>query len=161
MEPGKILVSEHDGAYVIKLTGDVRVTLCSSLNHYMEVIFQSGHISEVVVDMLEAEGVDSTTLGLLAKLAIHCNEQYQIKPVVFCPDESLYRTLMVMGLDDVFDIAQTAPALEANGKELSEATPCVDETREQVLEAHKLLSSFNDRNKQEFMDLIRALEEGI
>lgn len=160
MEPGKILVSEHDGAYVIKLTGDVRVTLCSSLNHYMEVIFQSSHISEVVVDMLEAEGVDSTTLGLLAKLAIHCNEQYQIKPVVFCPDESLYRTLMVMGLDDVFDIAQTVPA-ESVCKELSETIPSVDETREQVLEAHKLLSSFNARNKQEFMDLIRALEEGI
>ena len=161
MEPGKILVSEHDGAYVIKLTGDVRVTLCSSLNHYMEAIFQSGDISEVIVDMLEAEGVDSTTLGLLAKLAIHCNEQYQVKPVVFCPDDSLYRTLMVMGLDDVFDIAQTVPA-ESVCKELpEETTPCVDETREQVLEAHKLLSSFNERNKQEFMDLIRALEEGI
>ncbi len=160
MEPGKILVSEHDGAYVIKLTGDVRVTLCSSLNHYMEVIFQSGNISEVIVDMLEAEGVDSTTLGLLAKLAIHCNEQYQVKPVVFCPDDSLYRTLMVMGLDDVFDIAQTVPA-ESVCKELPETTPSVDETREQVLEAHKLLSSFNERNKQEFMDLIRALEEGI
>lgn len=160
MEPGKILVSEHDGAYVIKLTGDVRVTLCSSLNHYMEVIFQSGDISEVIVDMLEAEGVDSTTLGLLAKLALHCNEQYQVKPVVFCPDDSLYRTLMVMGLDDVFDIAQTVPA-ESVCKELPETTPCVDETREQVLEAHKLLSSFNERNKQEFMDLIRALEEGI
>lgn len=160
MKPGKILVSEHDGAYVIKLTGDVRVTLCSSLNHYMEVIFKSGDISEVIVDMLEAEGVDSTTLGLLAKLAIHCNEQYQIKPVVFCPDDSLYRTLMVMGLDDVFDIAQTVPA-ESVCKELSETTPSVDETREQVLEAHKLLSSFNERNKQEFMDLIRALEEGI
>lgn len=160
MEPGKILVSEHDGAYVIRLTGDVRVTLCSSLNHYMEVIFQSGNISEVIVDMLEAEGVDSTTLGLLAKLAIHCNEQYQVKPVVFCPDDSLYRTLMVMGLDDVFDIAQTVPA-ESVCKELPETTPSVDETREQVLEAHKLLSSFNERNKQEFMDLIRALEEGI
>jgi anti-anti-sigma factor len=160
VEPGKILVSEHDGAYVIKLTGDVRVTLCSSLNHYMEVIFQSGNISEVIVDMLEAEGVDSTTLGLLAKLAIHCNEQYQVKPVVFCPDDSLYRTLMVMGLDDVFDIAQTVPA-ESVCKELPETTPSVDETREQVLEAHKLLSSFNERNKQEFMDLIRALEEGI
>ncbi len=159
MEPGKILVSEHDGAYVIKLTGDVRVTLCTSLNNYMEAIFQSGHISEVVVDMLEAEGIDSTTLGLLAKLAVHCNNKYQIKPVVFCPDESLYQTLSIMGLDDVFDIAQTVPCKESDCEELSIISPSVDETREQVLEAHRLLSSFNDRNKQEFMDLIRALEE--
>jgi anti-anti-sigma factor len=159
VEPGKILVSEHDGAYVIKLTGDVRVTLCTSLSNYIEAIFQSGHISEVVVDMLEAEGVDSTTLGLLAKLAIHCNDKYQVKPVVFCPDESLYKTLSVMGLDDVFDIAQTVPCEENDCKELSIISPSVDETREQVLEAHRLLSLFNDRNKQEFMDLIRALEE--
>ncbi|KKL24406.1 hypothetical protein LCGC14_2415620, partial [marine sediment metagenome] len=30
MEAGKILVSQHDGTYVIKLVGDVRVTLCTT-----------------------------------------------------------------------------------------------------------------------------------
>ena len=160
MEQGKILVSEDGGSYVIKLTGDVRVTLCTSLNNYMEAIFKSDRVSEVVVDMLQAEGVDSTTLGLLAKLAIYCNNKYQLKPVVFCPDESLHQTLMVMGLDDVFEIIQDVPNRTETCEELSVVVPSEDETRDHVLEAHRLLSSFNERNKQEFMDLIRALEEG-
>jgi anti-anti-sigma factor len=159
VEPGKILVSEHDSSYVIKLTGDVRVTLCTSLSKYMDAIFHTDKISEVVVDMINAEGVDSTTLGLLAKLAIHCNNRYQLKPVVFCPDESLYQTLMVMGLDDVFDITQSVPERSDVCEELAVITPSIDESREQVLEAHRLLSSFNERNKQEFIDLIRTLEE--
>lgn len=159
MEPGKILVSEHESSYVIKLTGDVRVTLCTSLSKYMDAIFHTDKISEVVVDMIHAEGVDSTTLGLLAKLAIHCNNKYQLKPVVFCPDESLYQTLMVMGLDDVFEIVQNVPNRTDVCRELEVISPTIDESRKQVLEAHRLLSSFNDRNKQEFMDLIRTLEE--
>ena len=36
----------------------------------------------------------------------------------------------------------------------------IDETRKQVLEAHKLLMQLNPDNKKEFTDLIRALESG-
>jgi anti-anti-sigma factor len=160
VEPGKILVSQHNGSYVIKLVGDVRVTLCTSLNNYMDVVFQSDEISEVVVDMIDAVGVDSTTLGLLAKLAIYCNEKFQLKPVVFCPDESLCQTLMVMGLDDIFEIVQSVPTVSDSCEELPTASSGIDETKKHVLEAHHLLSSFNERNRKEFVDLIRALEEG-
>ena len=122
MEPGKILVSQYNGSYVIKLVGDVRVTLCTSLNNYMDVVFQSDKISEVVIDMIDAVGVDSTTLGLLAKLAIYCNDKFKLKPVVFCPDDSLYQILMVMGLDDVFEIVQSVPSVSEKLEELSVAS---------------------------------------
>ena len=39
MSVGKILVSDDQGNYLLKLIGDVRVTLCGSLNHHMETIF--------------------------------------------------------------------------------------------------------------------------
>ena len=160
MEAGKILVSQHDGTYVIKLVGDVRVTLCTTLNNYIETIFKGGNVSEVMVDMIDTEGVDSTTLGLLAKLAIHCNNNLKINPTVFCPDESLYHTLDIMGLDDVFDIIQEPPGFMENFEELSAASVDECEARERVLEAHRLLSRLNDRNKQEFVDLIHTLEQG-
>ena len=89
MSRGKILVSQDASSYVIKLEGDVRVVLCASLNDYMSTIFKSNTISRIIVDMVETEGVDSTTLGLLAKLAIYSNEKFNIRPIVFCPDESL------------------------------------------------------------------------
>ena len=160
--PGKILVSQDGRSYIIRLVGDVRVTLCASLNNYMEVIFMSEKISEIIVDMVDTEGVDSTTLGLLAKLAIYSNENFKIRPVVFCPDESLYETLMVMGLDDVFKIVQRLRSRLEDYEELSVEDPSAvaDRTTQQVLDAHRLLSSFNEKNKHEFLDLIQALEKG-
>lgn len=160
MQPGKILVSHHDESYLIKLVGDVRVTLCTSLNNYIEAIFNDGHVSEVVADLLETDAVDSTTLGLLAKLAIYCEEHFGIKPTVFCNDESIYQILSVMGLDEIFDIIQDGHDDDESYQELSNIESGVEEIRDRVLEAHRLLSLLNDRNQREFVDLIHALEQG-
>jgi anti-anti-sigma factor len=161
VSPGKILVSQSNRSHVIKLVGDVRVTLCASLNDYMETIFKSDEISEIIVDMTDTDGVDSTTLGLLAKLAIYSNNRFEIRPIVFCPDESLHKTLMVMGLDDVFEIVQSLRSRLESYEELpaNSGVAIADRTKQHVLEAHRLLSSFNEKNKHDFLDLIKALEE--
>ncbi|WP_339642884.1 STAS domain-containing protein [uncultured Porticoccus sp.] len=160
MQPGKILVSHDDDVYLIKLVGDVRVTLCTSLNNYIEAIFQTGNVAEVVIDMLDAVAVDSTTLGLLAKLAIYSHDHFGIKPTVFCNDESLYQVLAVMGLDEIFNIIQESSSA-ADYQELPDISSDVEveEVRDRVLEAHRLLSVLNERNQQEFIDLIRSLEQ--
>jgi len=160
VQPGKILVSHHDEAYLIKLVGDVRVTLCTSLNNYIEAIFKDGHVTEVVADMLETEAVDSTTLGLLAKMALYCEEHYHVTPTIFCNDESIYQVLTVMGLDEIFNIIQGPHNDDEDYEELIGIESDVEEIRNRVLEAHRLLSLLNDRNQREFVDLIRALEQG-
>ncbi|ETN92530.1 anti-anti-sigma factor [Gammaproteobacteria bacterium MOLA455] len=160
MSAGKIFVSDEQGNYLIKFVGDVRVTLCGSLNHYMETIFGSHDVNKVVVDMLEAEGLDSTTLGLLAKLGLHCRKQYGIDVQVFCQNPSILRTLDCMGFDELFDIFQDVPEISAKLQSITSVNSEVDEIRKQVLEAHKLLVQLNPKNSSEFIDLIRALETG-
>jgi len=158
LSAGKILVSDEEGNYLIKFIGDVRVTLCGSLNRYMETIFGSRDVKNVVVDMLEAEGLDSTTLGLMAKLGLHCRKQYGIDVQVFCQNPSILRTLDCMGFDELFDIIQQVPTISAKLHNITSVNPEVDEIRRQVLEAHKLLVQLNPKNSSEFTDLIRALE---
>ena len=158
MSAGKILVSDEEGNYLIKFVGDVRVTLCGSLNRYMETIFGSHDVKNVVVDMLEAEGLDSTTLGLMAKLGLHCRKQYGIDVQVFCQNPSILRTLDCMGFDELFDIIQQVPTISAKLHNITSVNHEVDEIRRQVLEAHKLLVQLNPKNSSEFTDLIRALE---
>jgi anti-anti-sigma factor len=158
LSAGKILVSDVEGNYLIKFIGDVRVTLCGSLNRYMETIFGSRDVKNVVVDMLEAEGLDSTTLGLLAKLGLHCRKQYGVDVQVFCQNPSILRTLDCMGFDELFDIIQQVPTISAKLHNITSVNPEVDEIRRQVLEAHKLLVQLNPKNSSEFTDLIRALE---
>ena len=158
MSVGKILVSDDQGNYLLKLIGDVRVTLCGSLNHHMETIFGRQDVKNVIVDMLEAEGLDSTTLGLMAKLGLHCRKEYGINVQVFCQNPSILRTLDCMGLEEIFDIIQEVPAINAELHSIEPVSPEVDEIRRQVVEAHRLLMELNPDNSKEFIDLIRALE---
>ncbi|MEZ8132834.1 MAG: anti-anti-sigma factor [Polaribacter sp.] len=162
MNSGKILVSDQLGNHLLKFTGDVRVTLCGTLNRYIESIFGSKNVKRVVVDMLDAEGLDSTTLGLLAKLGLHCRQQYGLNIEVFCQNSSILRTLESMSFDEIFDIFDQLPDLDASADlhEIGTQNLPLDEIREQVLEAHKILVRLSEDNQQEFQDLIKALESG-
>ncbi|HBO15696.1 MAG TPA: anti-anti-sigma factor [Porticoccaceae bacterium] len=158
MSAGKILVYDEAGNFLLKLTGDVRVTLCGTLNRHMDTIFGSQAVNQVVIDMLEAECLDSTTLGVLAKLALHCRSEYDINVQIFCHHPSILRTLLCMGFDDIFDIHDEVPVCEGEVTHLDTVTPEVDETRRQVLEAHKTLVQLRPENNDQFIDLIHALE---
>ncbi len=159
MSQGQILISDKADHYLIKLVGDVRLTLSGSLNRYMDVLFGNNNVQSVVVDMLDAKAVDSTTLGLIAKLGLHCREQYQMNVKLFCQNPSIIRTLECMSFDEIIDIFQQSPEeFDAELRCLDVVTSEVDEVRQQVLEAHKLLIKLNPKNGAEFTDLINALE---
>ncbi|MDC1145064.1 STAS domain-containing protein [Porticoccaceae bacterium] len=160
MSSGKILVSDQEGSYLLKFSGDVRVTLCGSLNRHMQTIFGSEDVKRVVIDMLEADGVDSTTLGLIAKLGIHCQSEYGINVQLFCQSPSILRTLDCMGFDEIIDIFQDVPEISADLQAIEPVDTEVDEMRRQVLEAHKLLVKLSPDSQEQFTDLIRALESG-
>ncbi|MDA8646961.1 anti-sigma factor antagonist, partial [Porticoccaceae bacterium] len=60
MTGGKILSFDRQGNYLLKFTGDVRMTLCGSLNGHIDRILGGEGVERVVIDMLSAEGLDST-----------------------------------------------------------------------------------------------------
>ena len=159
MTQGKILISDKADHYLLKLVGDVRLTISGALNRYMEILFGKNQVKSVVVDMLDVEGVDSTTLGLIAKLGLHCRECYQMNVKLFCQNPSIIRTLECMGFDEIIDIFQQSPNdFDTELQSLEEVSAGVDEIRQQVIEAHKLLLRLNPQNSAEFTDLINALE---
>ncbi len=158
MSQGKILVAEQGGDYLLKFNGDLRVTLCGSLNRYLETIFASDEVGSVVVDLLDTEGLDSTTLGLLAKLALHCQRRYAIEPQLFCADPGLLRLLECMSLDELFAVHSKLPDSDQPLTELAAVDAPVDELRQQVLDAHRTLVELNPDKHGEFTDLIAALE---
>jgi len=157
----RILVAEEKGIYLIKLVGDVRVVLCCCLNDYIETIFSKGDAKEVIVDLMDATGVDSTTLGLLAKLAIYAKREFSLKPKVFCHHDEIFKTLELMGFDDVFDIIDGEPPTSNELKDLKEGVMDLDLYRRNVLDAHKVLVELNPKSRNDFMDLIHTLESQL
>lgn len=159
MGEGRIYYAEEGGNYYLKLVGDVRVTLCTGLKDYIDCIFDSDAISSVIVDLTEAKAADSTTLGLLAKVALHVVQQEDIKPMMIVKDKSLEKVVEGMGFDEIFEMVEALPDTPSQLQELPCTKAPTDEARNQVIDAHKTLMSMNSKNMQTFSQLVKTLEK--
>ena len=62
MRPGQILVADHAGVYIIKMTGDVRLTLCISFDQFINAMLAEPNFSSVLFDMSEKDNKKSLLL---------------------------------------------------------------------------------------------------
>lgn len=158
MQRGKILVADRAGAFVIKLVGDVRVTLCVAFDEYLEKMLLAGDFHSVVIDLSEAEGIDSTTLGLLAKVSIRAREKYDYRPILVSTNPSITRLIESMGFSSVFDIHASKISEDSELRTLAMVDVDEASVRDRVLEAHRLLMGLNDDNRAKFEELVTSLE---
>lgn len=156
--PGKIWVADHNGVYVIKMEGDVRLTLCVSFDQFIEDMFSRDDFCSIVFDLTNAELVDSTTLGLMAKISIRADKHKGLKPSILSSSKSMRRLLESMGFEEIFDIIDSEATAQDGDTCECEGVGSEDETRKKVLEAHKALMSLNEKNKETFQDLVKSLE---
>lgn len=158
MTAGRFLVANQDGVYIIKLTGDVRVTLCATIDMYVSAMLSAPDFNSVVIDLQDAECIDSTTLGLLARIAIGCQERLDLTPILISGNRSIDRILQSVGFNHVFDIRDGAPEQVSEFAEMPMVQATGEELRHKVIDAHRTLMGLNDTNRVAFEDLIVALE---
>ncbi len=158
MSSGKILVAEHDGVNVIKLVGDVRLTLCVSFDTFINTMFVNDSFCSVLFDLRRAVAIDSTTLGLMAKISLSARRRCGRKPLVLSDDPSITRLLESMGFEDIFEIVADAQLPFHDVKELPEATLSEEQVKSRVLEAHRILMELNRANSDTFRELVETLE---
>lgn len=160
MAEGRILAASHNGAYVIRLEGDVRLTLCTTIDEYFQRMYDDPDFASVWVDLCSAEGLDSTTLGLLAKLALTVKQRFGFQPAIYSCDPGINRLIRSMGFQQLFELREEL----CGGPEEAAAIPVVEgsesEVREKVIDAHKVLMELNPENRARFKDLLSALERG-
>ena len=158
-EMSKILFVEKNGTFVLKFIGDVRVTLGPTISTFLDHLGKCESFQAVVIDMTETEGIDSTSLGMLAKISLCTRKAYGEIPTIVSTNEDITRLLLTVGFEEVFAIATETPQADAELLEMPQECVSEDNLREQVLEAHHVLMSLNEQNKIEFQDLVEALEQ--
>ena len=158
MSDGKILGGAHNGVYVLKFAGDVRVTLCSTVDAFLDDMFSDADFQSVLVDLTEAEGIDSTSLGLLAKLSLRASDRLGMMPTIVSTRPDITRVLISMGLDDVFRIIIEPLEHKEQLGELERKQASEQDLRQRVIEAHRALMSLNESNREAFKDLVSTLE---
>ena len=158
MANGKLLVAEKDGVHVLKFVGDVRVTLGPTIDTFLSTLLKTTDFRSVIIDLTETQGIDSTSLGFLAKISIGAKQSFGIVPTIISTNDDITRILLSMGFDQVFliikePIETTVTMGEVPVKNISE-----DDLRKKVLEAHEVLMQLNEDNRNTFRDLVVALQ---
>jgi anti-anti-sigma regulatory factor len=156
---GRILAAEHDGAYALKLLGDVRVNLCSSIDDYFLHMFEDPNLVSVTVDLCEAEGIDSTTLGLLAKLALQFKQRFGQNPALYSCNPGINRLLGSMAFGKIFDIREESCHSPDDIRDIPALSDDTEAVRDKVIEAHRILMDISEENRDRFRDLMTALEQ--
>lgn len=157
MSDGRIFYAEQDGNYCLKFVGDVRVTLCTTLKNYINKIFDADNVQSIVLDLTESQAVDSTTLGFMAKVALFANDK-NIQPILITKDASMLRLIEGMGFDEICQILSSLPQSDAQLEEMQCTSVSTEQSRQQVIEAHRVLMSMNSKNMHAFSELVTALE---
>lgn len=160
MKEGRILAASQDGAYVIRLEGDVRLTLCTTIDDYFEQMFADPNFASVWVDLCEAEGIDSTTLGLLAKLALKVQEKFGFAPAIYSCEPGINRLLRSMAFHRLFVLHEESCSNPEDIEEIPAVLGSEDSVKQKVIEAHRVLMGVSDENRERFKDLLTALERG-
>lgn len=158
MSDGRILAASQDGAYVIRLEGDVRLTLCTTIDDYIQHMFADPDFASVWVDLCDAQGIDSTTLGLLAKLALKVKEKYGFVPLIYSCDQGINRLLRSMDFHRLFVMHEESCNNPVDIAEIPAVAGSEEAVKQKVIEAHRVLMDISEENRDRFKDLITALE---
>ena len=166
MPEGRILHAERDGIHVLRLAGEVRYPLAPALDAWLRRLFEGGAAPRgFVIDLAETEAIDSTHLGLLARVSKRLRQAGAPRAVIVTGRPDITEVLLSMGFDEEFQLvdAQGRPAAAALGGEsetVAEGGGEADDAMlaDTVLDAHRALIELNERNREQFADVVAALE---
>lgn len=157
MNSGKILAADLDGVPILKFVGDVRVVLSSTLDRYISSMLAAPALGAIVVDLSETTGIDSTALGLIAKMAIEAKKRFHIKPTIISPNPDITRILTGMNMGVISTILHEPLSRNSQFKELEYIEDSEDSVRTHVVAAHEALMSICDSNQLKFQYLMEEL----
>jgi anti-anti-sigma regulatory factor len=158
MSNGKILAADYKHMAMLKFVGDVRVLMSSTLDAYCSGLYRRPILDAMLVDMTETRGIDSTALGLLAKMAIQLRNRFNVIPTIVSTNPDVTRTLKSMSFDLIFKIVDKPATQKTQYNELQTQSESEDSVREKVIDAHLTLMTLSEENRLEFQDLVQALK---
>jgi len=155
---GSISSTRIDSVEYIRFVGVIRYSRCAGLEAHINKIFSSPDFSEIAIDLEHAEMLDSTALGLLARISIEYKNISDKKPVIFIKEGELAHILKRVCFDQVFNIlAQSKTEASAQFVELESLPKSEEEVLDCVIQAHRSLAEISESNERYFTDITKVL----
>ena len=159
MPNGHVTHAERDGVHVLRYFGRVDYMSAPAIKRFTDNLVGQ-EICGLVFDLSEAENLDSTNLGLLARVADRVLHRCGARSVIVSNREDINCVLSSMGFDQMFTIV-TGTAREAEvprGDELERTATQEEELRRIMIEAHRMLMGMSETGRAQFEEVVRCLE---
>ena len=161
METGAAFYVRQGDIYILKLVGDVRYTMGCALGDFLNDLFARADYDDIVVDLTEAHSIDSTSLGLLARIANFNRERFHHKTTLLSSNVDVNQVLDNLGFYEIFNIRDTGETISATLRQLAIHDPTKDELTRIVYEAHRTLSELNPQNREAFKCVVENLRAKV
>jgi len=134
MSTGHVEYASLNGTHIFKLIGEVR-------------------------DLTQTTFIDSTVLGVLAKLGLKLKQVHQIQAVMLSTNSDITTLANSMGLGQVFVILNYCGDPNVCTRTLMEEHVTHNNMLCTVLDAHKTLMKLNESNQNMFEPLVKQLQK--
>ena len=161
MAKAEYLVAEQDNVVFFKLKGTLKYTMSIRFDAYIEKLIRQNTFTNVVFDITEAEYIDSTNLGLLAKLGEFIRTRKNKNAIIISTNENITQLLESVGFQDYFTILEDEKNFSSDFEEIPQQTGNDVESAKMIVDAHKHLMKLNEENKSVFQDIVSLLEEEV
>ena len=158
MAEGRILHGSYEGVQVLRYQGIVRYTLCPALDALIQKRLKSGGLRGFVVDLTAVDAIDSTNLGILARLTGMMRKRNLPKVTLVSNRPAINEVVEGMGLEKVFHMVSEIAAEPAKMREVFGEISRDEDLPRLLIEAHRALMALNERNSDQFRDVVEAFE---
>lgn len=160
LEPFKVRYGRNADTIVLALEGRVHYAFAAPLRALFDELGERLDHETLLIDLRALEAIDSTGMGLLARLGRSALEHGR-RGAMVCPNEDVAICLRSAAFDELFVFLEEWPLSESIplGEVPVGATDWAPEQLGHVmLEAHRDLAVMSERNRRSFADVISALE---
>lgn len=162
----------HDGVYysfsgtscIIRLIGDMKyTTVASDFEVFIDALLEKEDIKDVIVDMRECTYIDSTDLGILARVAITQVQRQAPKPIIVHEEASrIVKTIEEIGLGRIFNLMTSIDLAESDFTEIDSAEEKSElALAKMMVSAHQQLVDVDEANREKFSSVIDFMENEI
>ena len=160
MAEGRVTYAQEDRWHVLRYFGRVDYTLAPALDRFVQSLFEDGSVKPFLFDLRQAQMVDSTHLGLLARIAERVGWVTEER-ASSCPRARTSTTSSGASVSRmIFDLRSEPPASSRCDSEelVTGDAPAHGELLRTMLDAHRTLVSLDDRDRQRFQEVVSMLE---
>lgn len=150
--------AERNGVHVFRYFGKIDYMSAPAIQRFLDDLIEHGHIAGVVFDLTCADALDSTSLGLLARVNERVRDVSSSESMIVSKTGDIADVLYSMGFDQSFDMVTESEAPAAPARDIDCPRPTQAELHKTMLEAHRALVRLSEAGRLQFQDVVACLE---